>query len=125
MQAVADDLEAGNLADVARHADPNAQPLHAPSLGEPIQVELIPIDAPRGRVDVRATLSPSLVRDALARADGTAVAVAVSHALMRGALLADPLFADALRPVLHIFDQALGLRPADAPAGNDRPQATQ
>ena len=125
VQAVADALEAGNLADVARYADPNAQPLHALKPEEPIQVELIPIDASAGRVDVRATLSPFLVRDALARAEGTAVAVAVSHALLRGAVLADPVFAGALQPVLRLLDQALGLRPANAPAGSDRTQTPQ
>ena len=125
VQAVADALEAGKLADVARYADPNAQPLHGLSPGEPIHVELVPIDAPTGRVEVRATLSPFLVRDALARADGTAVAVAVSHALVRGAVLADPVFAGALEPVLRAFDQALGLRRAYAPAESERPQAAE
>ena len=40
------------------------------------------------------------------RTDGTAVAVAVSHALTRGAVMADAVTADALQPVLHLFDQA-------------------
>lgn len=104
-------LEAGDLDGVAEAADPAAEPLYSQTPSQPPEVVLTPVNAVQGRVDVRATLAPSLVREALDRANGAPVAIVISHALLRGAILSDREFADFLQPVLRAFDEALGFDP--------------
>ena len=111
VQYTAAALEAGDLDRVAEAADPAAEPLYSSTTTQPTEVVLMPVNADEGRVDVRATLPPSLVQKALDGANGASVAIVISHALIRGAILSDSEFAGSLQPVLRAFDEALGFEP--------------
>ena len=56
----------------------------------PVVARLHPVDVDRGRVDVRATLPPDIVKRAEALADGGAVALRVAGALLAGGAAARP-----------------------------------
>ena len=53
-------------------------------MSAPVRLRLVPVDPERGRVDVRATVPPGLVRSAVEHGDGGPVALLIAHALLTG-----------------------------------------
>lgn len=85
----------------------------------PVVVRLHPVDVDRGRVDVRATLPPDIVKRAEALADGGAVALAVAGALLAAVAGAgpEPVAAVAARASAVLADGLEGVRAAVEGAG--------